>query len=143
MAQQRVLNLSSVEYDVDLDQIDLTLDWLNCSKFICGFCNRGFKYKHVKENHEMIHTGKKPFQCQICLQSFRRSHHLKTHLRLHTGEKPYVCFLCDRKFRQRANLDRHLKSKTLCVQINPVETVVIEEPDILQLLCSLTEPSDK
>ena len=80
MAQQRVLNLSSVEYDVDLDQIDLTLDWLNCSKFICGFCNRGFKYKHVKENHEMIHTGKKPFQCQICLQSFRRSHHLKTHL---------------------------------------------------------------
>lgn len=141
---ERVLNLSPVEYDLDLDEIDSKLEWLIDpeKKFSCQFCQRKFKYKHVKENHEKIHTGEKPFQCELCLKSFRRSHHLQVHMRLHTGELPFQCYLCDRKFRQRANYDRHLKRETLCVQ-NVVETETDQEPQMLILLYKLSETENK
>ena len=75
--------------------------------FHCMICSKEFDYISKLQNHEMTHTGVKPFQCQICKKSFARSNHLKMHAMSHTGEKPFQCESCGKSFIQSSNFKRH------------------------------------
>ena len=95
----------------------------------CDVCGNSFGYKHVLQNHMLIHTGKKPFGCESCGKRFTRDHHLKTHMRLHTGEKPYECETCKKRFVQVANLRSHLRvyKREAPVTHDPPEQVEAED----------------
>ncbi|XP_030374674.1 transcription factor Ouib-like [Scaptodrosophila lebanonensis] len=51
------------------------------NKYICRFCAKGFKTKACLKNHELIHTGERPFRCDFCDVNFQRRTHLTAHFR--------------------------------------------------------------
>ena len=73
-------------------------------------------YRHIKRQHELVHTGEKPYSCTYCEKRFTQSHSLKSHERNHKGEKPFDCMHCDKKFSQSQYAKKHelthLKDKT-------------------------------
>ncbi|XP_033149405.1 zinc finger protein 16 [Drosophila busckii] len=79
-------------------------------QFICPACNRGFNHKnnlkmHYRNMHEMI----KDQACRFCPKRFAKVHTLRNHELIHTGEKPFECTICGKYFRQKLNLQTHLK----------------------------------
>ncbi len=63
------------------------------------------------KQHQMIHTGEKPYKCSYCDKSFIWSEQLKVHEWVHTGEKPYHCTQCGKSFTQSAHLATHIKKR--------------------------------
>ena len=50
----------------------------------CGFCERKFKFRWAKVQHERLHTGDKPYKCTYCQEVFtqnkvRKNHEAKVH----------------------------------------------------------------
>ena len=78
----------------------------------CKYCNKQFpkSSRSVLKNHEMVHTGEKPFQCRICSKRFSLKGYLKRHERIHRGERPFKCKFCDKAFIESRKLRRHLQS---------------------------------
>ncbi|CAD8060539.1 unnamed protein product [Paramecium primaurelia] len=76
-------------------------------ELICFTCHKVFKLKRALQEHQLIHSGEKPYRCVTCNQQFRQYSSLQKHDRIHTGEKPYSCQECDQSFSQISNLKRH------------------------------------
>ena len=81
--------------------------------FSCSYCEKKFTQQRILKQHEMIHTGEKPFRCSFCDYRGRQENSLRIHVRTHhTGDKPFSCSYCQKKFRQAANMQRHEKIHT-------------------------------
>ncbi|XP_042186448.1 zinc finger protein 554-like isoform X3 [Oncorhynchus tshawytscha] len=81
-------------------------------RFLCMFCNKGFRCTQKLEIHQRVHTGEKPFSCTQCHMRFAQAGNLKRHQRVHTGEKPYNCPHCEKRFSHQHQLKMHLKVHT-------------------------------
>eukprot|EP00063_Salmo_salar_P089912 XP_014064747.1 PREDICTED: oocyte zinc finger protein XlCOF8.4-like isoform X1 [Salmo salar] len=81
-------------------------------RFLCMFCNKGFRCPQKVEIHQRVHTGVKPFSCTQCHMCFAQACTLKRHQRVHTGEKPFSCTQCHMCFAQAGDLKRHQRVHT-------------------------------
>ncbi|XP_055765730.1 gastrula zinc finger protein XlCGF48.2-like [Salvelinus fontinalis] len=81
-------------------------------RFLCMFCNKGFRCPQKVDIHQRVHTGVKPFSCTQCHMHFAQACTLKRHQRVHTGEKPFSCTQCHMCFAQAGDLKRHQRVHT-------------------------------
>ncbi|RXG57908.1 Zinc finger protein [Armadillidium vulgare] len=54
-------------------------------------------------------VDKKRFHCKMCCYSTNKKDHFVDHEISHTGERPYTCLKCNFSFKYRSNLSRHKK----------------------------------
>ena len=47
----------------------------------CQYCNKAFDSTAKVLQHEMMHTGERPFSCQVCQKRFRKKWNLKYHIK--------------------------------------------------------------
>ncbi|KAJ0063230.1 hypothetical protein NL108_014091 [Boleophthalmus pectinirostris] len=81
----------------------------SAKRYICEYCEKGFKTKHHLLEHRYIHTGK-PLTCGVCGHGFIRRKKLELHQKCHTGRDLYTCGDCGYKFASFQKLKTH-KSK--------------------------------
>jgi len=48
---------------------------------VCSSCGKSFNSKKALENHELFHTGEKPFVCGVCLKAFTSRGGLGSHVK--------------------------------------------------------------
>ncbi|XP_071824381.1 uncharacterized protein [Apostichopus japonicus] len=85
-----------------LGTVDLGTDRLRCR-----FCQKKFKTSWNCRQHQLIHTGAKPFVCRYCQKPFRQRSHLTKHENLHTGYKPHPCQYCGLRFKRKEEKCTH------------------------------------
>uniref|UniRef100_A0A6P4EBB2 Zinc finger protein n=1 Tax=Drosophila rhopaloa TaxID=1041015 RepID=A0A6P4EBB2_DRORH len=77
--------------------------------FKCKVCGRGFADPSALRRHRVKHD-KFPYHCEFCLRGFLLRCKLAEHQLVHTGERPYCCEFCDVHYRHRYNLTKHYNS---------------------------------
>lgn len=64
----------------------------------------------VLKQHEIVHSGERPYSCAECLKSFAYSQALRRHMRIHAEErKPHSCSECDEAFTEFAKLKTRMR----------------------------------
>lgn len=48
---------------------------------VCSYCGKSFNSKKALENHELFHSGEKPFVCGVCLKAFTSRGGLGSHIK--------------------------------------------------------------
>ena len=64
--------------------------------FKCLLCNKNLSTQNdLKNHHEAVHEGIKPYKCSICNDKFSQQIGLKTNIGLlHNKKNPYRCLVC-------------------------------------------------
>ncbi|XP_070704332.1 P43 5S RNA-binding protein-like [Pempheris klunzingeri] len=86
------------------------LQRLSCTH---GNCGATFTKQRKLQEHETVHTGKRPCQCAVtgCGRRFSRKSHLSRHELQHKGLKHFTCKVssCARSFLSAGRLRRHVR----------------------------------
>ncbi|GBP02164.1 Serendipity locus protein H-1 [Eumeta japonica] len=53
--------------------------------YACQYCNKLFRFKQIMKNHELQHTGAKPYICQICPMEFTNWSNYNKHMKRRHG----------------------------------------------------------
>ena len=81
-------------------------------------CEKGFRNRVPREDHERMHRGVKEFQCTRCPKMFMKSSSLRVHMKRHEGKKDHQCAVCGKAFVEPAGARncRHSSRKDLQMQ---------------------------
>lgn len=56
-------------------------------KFKCKICSKAFPYEAARDDHENIHTGRRPYQCRLCEKDYSTKRTFKYHIKdSHTND---------------------------------------------------------
>uniref|UniRef100_A0A803VHT5 C2H2-type domain-containing protein n=1 Tax=Ficedula albicollis TaxID=59894 RepID=A0A803VHT5_FICAL len=80
--------------------------------YTCLECQKSFGWMPSLRNHQHIHTGERPYQCPVCGKRFQRSSSLLLHERIHTEERPFRCPNCRKGFKRNSHLTTHWRIHT-------------------------------
>jgi len=77
--------------------------------FICEFCSRPFKKRHLLSLHRKIHMYRERIKCTECDKSFLSAASLRRHLVIHQGDsgRTFYCEQCGKSFRRSTDVNRH------------------------------------
>lgn len=81
--------------------------------FECSFCKKLFGDRKELNDHENVHTGKRPHQCEICSTTFASVSNMRRHVKVHKDDRRHVCQVCKKRFIVRFKLDIHVREKHL------------------------------
>ena len=76
----------------------------------CSECSYSTSVKQNLVHHQMIHTGQNPYKCSECSYSSSQKTNLLNHQITHTGDKPYKCSECSYRTGWKSNLVRHQRT---------------------------------
>ncbi|XP_077111450.1 uncharacterized protein LOC143767203 isoform X4 [Ranitomeya variabilis] len=78
-------------------------------------CSKSGKCNNIKSrflSYKRSHSGKKLFLCLKCGKYFKRKSDLVSHQKPHTGEKPFSCSECGKCFSEKKILVKHQRTHT-------------------------------
>lgn len=78
--------------------------------FVCSYCTKAFRDKHVCQSHERTHTNERPFKCDICKSAFTARHTLYNHYVSCHADRRFPCEICGKRFRRKDHMVAHLAS---------------------------------
>lgn len=81
--------------------------------FKCTLCKKLFGGKKELNDHENVHTGKRPHQCEICFVTFASSSNMRRHVKVHKDDRRHQCKVCKKRFVVRSKLSIHVREKHL------------------------------
>ena len=55
----------------------------------------------------MIGRQRRELNCRFCPKTFSKTANLRQHEIIHTGEKPYKCDICGKAFNRKGNMIAH------------------------------------
>ena len=77
----------------------------------CSFCPKTFAKKVVRDSHELLHTGARPFQCDQCVKAFKCKGDLTNHVKYHHNpeleNKTFYCDECGKYYDNIGSLNSH------------------------------------
>lgn len=77
----------------------------------CYHCSMIFNKRWKLQKHiTRVHSDSKKYVCTYCNKGFKQSYHLREHLTSHTGERNYTCSFCDKSFQRISSMRRHIRS---------------------------------
>ncbi|XP_069606579.1 zinc finger protein 182-like [Ranitomeya imitator] len=80
--------------------------------FSCSQSGKCYNTKSGFLSHQMRHSGKKLFSCLKCGKYFERKADLVSHQKPHTWEKPFLCSECGKCFSEKKILVKHQRTHT-------------------------------
>ncbi|KAK3577385.1 hypothetical protein CHS0354_008483 [Potamilus streckersoni] len=80
-------------------------------KYMCMYCDRGFRERRNYNRHVRTHTGEKPFACSVCGRGLSDKRSLFDHMQMHSGKHPYQCSLCGLTFQHYTSYNVHKRMK--------------------------------
>ncbi|RMB96049.1 hypothetical protein DUI87_27489 [Hirundo rustica rustica] len=79
---------------------------------LCQEGGQSFSQSNTPVQHQIIHTGERPYECPKCQKRFQTSSDLLKHQRIHTEERPFHCPDCRKGFKQNSHLITHQRIHT-------------------------------
>ena len=80
-------------------------------EFVCNSCKAAFSDDSSLQKHiQRLHDKSLPHEC-LCGRRFATESELNDHQIVHTGEKPYGCSKCTKAFSSFAKLKKHLNKR--------------------------------
>ncbi|KAJ8977781.1 hypothetical protein NQ317_014686 [Molorchus minor] len=80
--------------------------------YSCEYCGKGFAMKWAVILHTRVHTGDKPLTCDVCQKKFGSPSGLHNHKRIHDEAKRLYCEICNKAFSDPQLLTVHMRSHT-------------------------------
>ncbi|XP_058056692.1 zinc finger and BTB domain-containing protein 17-like [Anopheles bellator] len=80
--------------------------------FVCDVCARSFQSGRGLRQHLHVHIrGVKVHRCSHCPKVFFQIGHMQEHELTHTGQKPFSCPVCGRCFNRNYLMERHRREQ--------------------------------
>lgn len=90
----------------------------------CPGCPRVYASKYNLRRHTTYsHPHYHQFQCETCGKVLSTKQNYKQHQLIHTGSRPFVCRMCRSSFRQSTQLTYHLREHLAAARLVPVPKV--------------------
>lgn len=89
-------------------QLQHEMNHTGVKPYICSICSRAFKSAKALKSHEFVHSDEKNFECETCGKRYRTKDLLRGHEIIHSTNFKYTCEVCGIKFKRSCHLKEHL-----------------------------------